>query len=373
MIQDAIDDWSDGATGSITFGGVTTNYTISTPNAIRTNDNIIFDDGQFTTIIFDDPLPGVVFRVRDLDAAFNEQASFTVNGVPVNLEQAIANGDVTLTNPDGTPLPNNGLDVVTGNVLDGTAGAQNEGFQIRFNTSVSSIRFDYLAGGSGRLSLDAFVCFTRGVFIMTQNGACPVEDLSVGDQVLTLDNGLQTVRWIGRRKLGKKHLVLNPKLRPVRIAAGALGEGLPERDLLVSPQHRILARSRIAHRMFGVDEVLIPAKKLLPLEGVSIEQDVDSVEYFHILFDRHEIVFANGAPTESLFAGAEAMTSLSAEARAEIQALFPEISEPGFCPVAARFIPAKGRQIQMFAQRHRLNAKPIFKKDLSAPGIAQSA
>lgn len=359
MIQDAINDWSDGATGSITYNGVTTNYEISSSGTAGAGGNLRLDDGESATISFDDPLPGLIIRVGDLDAAFREEAQFEVNGTTFNLEQAIINGDVIVTQGNGTPLPNNGLDVVNGTILDGTPGAQNEGFRIQFKIPISEITLNYLSGGSGLLGFDALVCFAGGVQIETRDGARAVEDLAVGDSVRTLDHGYQKIRWIGRRRLDGVELAVNPKLRPICIDAGALGPGLPSRDLRVSPQHRILARSKIARRMFGVDEVLIPAKKLLPLEGVHIDTPAEGIEYYHILFDRHEIVFSNGSPTESLFTGPEALKSLSPAALAEIHALFPEIARPDFHPLPARDVPVKGRRMTAFAQRHQANHKPL--------------
>ncbi|MDT9702188.1 Hint domain-containing protein, partial [Streptomyces sp. P17] len=89
-------------------------------------------------------------------------------------------------------------------------------------------------------------------------------------------------------------LAANPHLRPVRIRAGALGAGVPARDLVVSPQHRVLLRSGIARRMFGASEVLVAAKQLLALDGVELASDLDSVTYVHFLFDRHQIVQSEG-------------------------------------------------------------------------------
>ena len=86
----------------------------------------------------------------------------------------------------------------------------------------------------------------------------------------------------------------------------------------------MLVKSKIAERMFGVSEVLIPAIKLVGMPGIYIDQDTDCVDYFHLLFDQHEIIFAEGAPTESLFTGPEALRSISPEARYEILQIFPE-------------------------------------------------
>jgi len=143
------------------------------------------------------------------------------------------------------------------------------------------------------------MCLVRGTLIDTPDGTRPIEELAAGDLALTRDNGARPIRWIGRRRLEARVLSQVPRLRPVRIRAGALGPGIPSRDLCVSPQHRILVRSSIARRMFGCDEVLVAARQLLALDGIEVDESAGPVEYFHLLFDRHEIIFSNGAETES--------------------------------------------------------------------------
>lgn len=192
--------------------------------------------------------------------------------------------------------------------------------------------------------------------ILTEAGEMPVERLVPGTRVMTRDNGLQELRWTGSRVVDAAMLDQNPNLRPIRIAAGALGNGLPRRELIVSPQHRVLVRSRIAQKMFGAAEVLVAAKQLLQIDGIDIATDLESVEYFHFLFDRHEIVLSNGAETESLYTGAEALKALGAAARDEIFALFPELRETP-APAARPFVPgAKARQM---ADRHQRNHKEL--------------
>ncbi len=136
--------------------------------------------------------------------------------------------------------------------------------------------------------------------------------------------------------------------------------GLPLEDLLVSRQHRILVRSKIAERMFGEKEVLIPAIKLVELDGIDVATDIEGVEYFHMLFDQHEIVISNGAKSESLFTGPEALKTVSPEARMEIASLFPELVCEDFQPVSARLIPPQGKSMKQLVARHQKNAKPLY-------------
>lgn len=198
-------------------------------------------------------------------------------------------------------------------------------------------------------------CFCRGTLIQTDHGAVAVEQLRVGDLVQTRDHGLQPIRWIGRRALDAVDLAAAPRLRPIRIRAGALGRGVPALDLTVSPQHRVLVRSAIAQRMFDCAEVLVAAKQLLAIEGIE-QVETEAVEYFHILFDRHEIVLSNGAETESLYTGAEALKAVGKAARDEILALFPALRDSP-AEAARPLIPgAKARQL---AQRHARNRKAL--------------
>lgn len=194
-------------------------------------------------------------------------------------------------------------------------------------------------------------CFTAGVRLMTSKGQRPVERIAVGDLVQTADHGLQPVRWIGSRRLDSIDLAMAPQLLPVRICRGALGGGLPRRDLLVSPQHRMLVRSSVAQELFGADEVLVAAKHLVGLEGVEIAADTTEVTYLHVLFDDHQIVFAEGAQAESLYTGGEALKAVGEAARTEILGLFPQLdggddARPGARPFLT------GRQGRDLAARH---------------------
>ncbi|MEX0348204.1 MAG: Hint domain-containing protein [Paracoccaceae bacterium] len=186
----------------------------------------------------------------------------------------------------------------------------------------------------------------------------PVQTLRVGDLIATLSRRPQPIRWIGHRHFDRAALRENARLRPVRILAGALGGGLPHRDLLVSRQHRMLVQSRIAERMFGTTEVLIPAVKLTALPGIYVDYTVSTVRYFHLLFDHHQVIFAENAPTESLYAGAEAMESLGPESRREIYGLFPELADQQV-PETARFIPHMRQQTQLI-RRHLKNNKALL-------------
>ncbi|MEI4261977.1 Hint domain-containing protein [Roseovarius sp. D0-M9] len=169
-------------------------------------------------------------------------------------------------------------------------------------------------------------CFTPGTVIATPKGERLVEDLQVGDRIITRDNGLQEIRWIGRRDLVGSELLQAPHLKPVLIRAGSLGRGLPERDLLVSPNHRVLINNEKTALYFEDREVLASAKHLTDLEGVDAV-DTHAVSYIHFMFDQHEVVLSNGSWTESFQPGEQTLDGMGTEQRDEIYALFPELRD----------------------------------------------
>lgn len=178
-------------------------------------------------------------------------------------------------------------------------------------------------------------CFTPGTRITTREGDTPVEDLRPGDEVLTRDNGFRPLVWTGRRDLSAADLAASHALRPVRIAAGSLGDGLPCRDMLVSPQHRMLLEGWRADLLFGEPEVLVAARHLTGLPGVTTTV-TQGIAYIHILFDRHEIVRADGAWSESFQPARPMLSAMQAEQVAELLALFPGLARAGTAFPAAR-------------------------------------
>ena len=213
-------------------------------------------------------------------------------------------------------------------------------------------------GDDSDLPIYEIPCFGRGTLLTKDDGVIAVEDICVGDEIMTRDHGLQSVRWVGCKKIDQFILAANKNLRPIRISAGALGNNTPSQDLIVSPQHRVLVRSKIAQKIFGTNEILVAVKQLLQIDGIEIARDLDEIEYYHILFDQHEVVFSNGAETESLFTGSEALKSVGSEARAEIFTLFPELEAESYKATPARTL-ASGRTGRRLAVRHKQNSKVL--------------
>ena len=161
----------------------------------------------------------------------------------------------------------------------------------------------------------AIPCFTPGCRLLTDSGPRQVTDIAAGDRVMTRDNGLQPVLWVGQRRFDWRALGLNPLLRPVTVRAGALGDGLPDADLTLSPNHRILFATRDADG--DRDEGFVPVRDLGARPGVDVSAPA-SVTYVQVLFDRHEAVLSNGLWSESFQPQDRSIAALGPTAAAEV-------------------------------------------------------
>jgi hypothetical protein len=193
------------------------------------------------------------------------------------------------------------------------------------NTSMLGGQITGLNGLSGisassLLEQTGVPCFVRGTRIATVKGLIAIEDLNVGDKVITRDDGVQEIRWIGSKTVPAKR-----RLAPIKISAGVLGPN--DRDLWLSPNHRVLRVGGENNLLFGTDEVFVAAKHLVGQHGITREEGVN-VQYFHMMFDTHQVVLSNDIWTESYHPGHETLGK-NAEVRAEILELFPELAGSG--------------------------------------------
>lgn len=154
------------------------------------------------------------------------------------------------------------------------------------------------------------ICFTPNTLIATPTGSVAVENLRLGDLVQTKDNGAQPIEWIGRRHMTGARLFAMPRLRPVRIRAGALGVERPDQELLVSPEHRMLLSGAVAQDLFNTPEVLVAAKDLIDGRFISVDVQAREVTYIHLLLPSHNVLWANGVQTESFHPANTALSSL---------------------------------------------------------------
>lgn len=173
--------------------------------------------------------------------------------------------------------------------------------------------------------IENIICFTPGTRILTASGPRPVETLRPGDMVITRDDGPQPLRWTGARRVPA-----TGKLAPIRLDPAAMTGTLADclegakRPLLVSPQHRFLLAGYRAELLFGERELLMPAKHLVDGQAVR-RMSGGEVTYVHLMFDRHQVIEAEGAATESFHLGDQALEGLTEAQREEIFALFPHL------------------------------------------------
>ncbi|MGR3322112.1 MAG: Hint domain-containing protein [Pseudooceanicola sp.] len=202
-----------------------------------------------------------------------------------------------------------------------------------------------------------YVCFASTTRVFTPGGHRPVGTLRAGDRVWTVDRGFQPLLWTGSRRLGPGVLDGMPSAWPVRIAPGAVAPGVPVREVIVSPQHRVLVRSQVVERMFGTPEILAPAHALTVMPGIDRHLPPEGITFCHLLFDRHHVVDAEGMRAESLLPGPEALRALGARQRREVEQLLGRVAgESAVLMEPARPV-IRGRRLQQALRRHLLNGK----------------
>lgn len=311
-----------------------------------TTTGITFDDAD--GVLTDDPFSGATVVDQRLTQPVNiggttytpsDETTRWKHPPPVNIENEY---EVTLYDSAGVAYRMVGISItqgyatkVVGVTFDGPFPPP--GTTLHYIQGVSS----YNGTGQTLVLPEDPVCFLAGTLIDTTHGLRPIEDLAVGMQVLTLKQGAQAIRWIGRSTvcgLGR--------LAPICIKAGALGN---LRDLYVSPNHRILLQSSMAALSFGEDAVLVPAKALLNGDTV-VQVPMPRADYLHLMLDTHDLVFSEGIATESLFAGHMTLRILGADAMAELNAIFPDLpnvrqstSHPGLTMKEAQYLLAGAR------------------------------
>lgn len=300
------DDVIDGGTGDDTLSGDAGNDSILG----STGDDVIDGGSGNDTIDGGNGGQDIMSGGDDRDLFINVDAGEVVDGG--------GGGDDFDTLDLRGSAPNNGsLQVVFTNPDAGGNG---------FDGVVNY--FDENGDPAGTLTFtdieEVIPCFTPGTMIATPVGERRIEELQVGDRVITRDNGIQEIRWVGRREMSGDELARAQHLRPVLIQQGALGRGLPERDMLVSPQHRVLMASDKTELYFDESEVLVAAKHLTFMDGIDVV-DVSGTTYIHVMFDQHEVILSDGAWTESFQPGDMTLNTMTDAQRSEILELFPEL------------------------------------------------
>ncbi|KIC19534.1 choice-of-anchor L domain-containing protein [Leisingera sp. ANG-DT] len=271
--------------------------------------NLLIAGGSVQTAVVaqDDQEDIAINKTRVIDVLENDTTtSGTLTITHIN-DQAVTAGD-TVTLATGQQITLN---------ADGTLTVVTDG-------DLETVYFNYTADNgqgnsdTGLVEINQTVpCFLRGTLIRTPDGEIPVEDLRPGMEVLTYDNGPQVLQWTGSRRTA-----CTAETAPIRFAKGSCGN---TRDLYVSPQHRMVVSGPLAELLFGEEEVLVKAKDLVNDRTVRPALELQEAEYFHLLFGRHQILWANGALSESYQPGPESASGFDAGTQAEIRDLFPEL------------------------------------------------
>ncbi len=236
------------------------------------------------------------------------------------------NGAVALIQ-DGVVLEFVSFDSAVTAVNGPTAGMTSNQIGSTGNNTNQSVQLDENGDWVvGPINEGTIPCFLAGTLIATKRGEVAVEDLRPGDMAVVRDGGLAPIRWIGSVRTNAREGWFEQNA-PIRIPKGSMGRNMPARDLYVSPNHRIWMRDASFEVVFTEREVLIPAKHLVGWNGVEQVNYVPEPEYFHLLFDSHQIIMSDGMLTESFHPGEVTLDQFEHEARDELLRLFPELIE----------------------------------------------
>jgi len=282
-----------------------------------------------------------------------ETDSYTANANATKTIDVLANdiadptATLTITHINGTPVTGGStvllpsgqqVQVNTDGTLTLIADGDLEDYAFTYKVS------DGTHNDTGIVNVSQVPCFVAGTLIDTPMGPVAVEHLGAGDLVTTRDHGPMPLRWTGQRTA-----MAEGAFAPISIAADTYGS---HGRLLVSPLHRILIRDVMAQLLFGEDEVLVAARDLV--NGTSVlRREGGSVTYVHLLFDQHQVVYAEGLATESFLPGPQTKHSFEAEIVDEICTLFPEldpVTGAGYGPPARRTLRPFEAQLLVKAQ-----------------------
>jgi autotransporter passenger strand-loop-strand repeat protein len=202
--------------------------------------------------------------------------------------------------------------MVSGDSVTVTSGGTTYNIDI---AGASSMDLYLASDGGGDTYIEAGLCYLRGTSILTPTGAVPVENLQIGDLVVTRFNNFQPIKWIGRQSYDARITRADNSQIPVRIHAGALAPNQPARDLYVSPGHSML-----------IGNTLVLASSLV--NGVTITQDLapETIDYFQIELAMHDCVVAEGAWSETFADGPGLRAQF--HNHAEFYALYPRHRPP---------------------------------------------
>ena len=283
------------------------------------------DSLQTTLVAIQDDITLAPGGTRNLDALAND---INVTGGVLQITQI--NG-IDVQPGDSVTLPaGQTVTLLADGTLDITTDSDEEKVSFTYETTSYGPGGTELANDTGFITVNVIPCFVTGTLIRTPQGDRPVETLTPGTLIDTMDDGPQPLRWIGQRTVAAVG-----DFAPIDFAPGALGD---HDRLLLSPQHRVLLSGAMAELLFGEDQVLVAAKSLVNDHSIR-PRPGGEVTYVHLMFDRHQVIWSERMPTESFLPGPMMQHAFAAEALAEISALFPDLdwtSGAGYGPTARR-------------------------------------
>jgi len=285
-------------------------------NSIQTA--VIAQDDSFTVQRWGETV--VDLTANDTNVTGGTLTITKINGIAVTAGSIVtlASGVEVVVNGDGTITL----------IADGQDNLGPEGFTYEVSSADGITDVGFVSG-------QIVPCFVAGTRIDTARGSIPIEEIVVGDLVLTLDQGFQPVRWHGVRELNAPG-----RMAPVMIPAGSFGD---HGALAVSPQHRLHFCGWQAELYAGEPEVLVKAIHLVRAGRLAQDPSGAAVAYHHLLFDSHQIVRAEGLWSESYLPGPATLPGHDAETQEELLALFPALArnpDLGYGPSARPEVPA---------------------------------
>jgi hypothetical protein len=259
------------------------------PNGQRNSDGTYGSFGLYVQHVAADGTVSTVSTTANVDPGGFQEPFFSYFGELSNGNLAfveVGHTKADIFDPNTNTLVRDALDVPTGTYGGTGTGAS----YLSVPTAIATVTGAGLAALSVNSSneLTAVACYAAGTLIRTDRGEIAVEALAIGDHVVTVSNEARPIRWLGKRSYGGRFIMDRKDILPICFKAGALGDNVPHRDLWVSPHHAMYCEG-----------VLIEAKDLV--NGVSVVQaeSVERVEYFHIELETHDVIIAEGAPSES--------------------------------------------------------------------------